>query len=172
MATVSTPHSSSQLAIGDTESAVKEAILVHRLLAAAFGHRHEVAAGAHVHSCRVQIHPGQFRRETLPPAGDLDRRLGPALVRAHRRVRHCRVDVSPGGATGASQSIERERPKGVVTNDAAVGHPDHAEYRAIGATVKSVFTWAARLTTIVPDRCPSQLLPSARLRFGHNNAEC
>ena len=61
---------------------------------------------AHVHSCRVQIHPGQFRRETLPPAGDLDRHLARYVLASDGPPLPCRRV-----ARGSSQSIERERPR-------------------------------------------------------------
>ena len=53
----------------------------------------------------------------------------------------------------AQPALNRSIPEGSVTNDAAVGCPDNAEQRATRTAVKSVFTLAARLATILPDRC-------------------
>ena len=133
--------------------------LLYRLLRAVGGHRDEMAGGAHVDARRVQVQLGQPFRFCA------------VLASAHHRLYHCRVGVSPEGATGCSHSPQRDRPDWGVTNDAVVRLPDHAMDRAIRTSACSVFVRTTRLAMSIRTLTrPHQLVASARPGHGHNAA--
>ena len=79
--------------------------------------------------------------------------------------------MSPEGATDCSHSPERDRPRGGVTNDAAVGLPDHALRRAESTNVLPVLVRTTRLANSLHLRPPPrQLVSSARPGRGYNDA--
>ena len=129
--------------------------LTHRLLRAVSGNCHEMAGGPHVNARCVQVQLGQSFRFCV------------ALASFHHRLHHCRVGVSPEGATDRSHSPQRDRPDRGVTNDAVVRLPDHATDRAIRTSVCSVFVRTARLAmSIHPWACS----PVSRLCTGRARA--
>ena len=111
--------------------------LSHRLLRPVGGNRHEMAADTHVYAGRVQVDPGQLCRQMLCSPDLLHRRALTPLARVHIPPLMAALGGPPERATESAQSIERERPAGGVTNDAAVRLPDHALHRAPGTNALS-----------------------------------
>ena len=115
----------------------------------------EMAGGAHVNACRVQVQLGQSRR------------FCPALACAHHSLHDYRVGVSPEGVADNVQSPERDRLWWGVTNDAVVRLPDHAMDRAIRTSVCSVFVRTTRLAMSIHPGADS---PVSRLCTGRARA--